>query len=231
MVALSPAVADPGAAPAPAARATRTAALVALLVAVAGVALTLPAWPAGGDMGGTHYMELLAANQPWNLLLFMAVPVVLAETVAVTELVLLLRRDAAPAWVARLSRWAGIVGGVYFVGVTAYLLRHAVVPLTLTGGWRGPADVVAVGGYLLGIVPLLGLALVELRAVGAGWTPRRRLAVHAGLVGLFLVVAHVAMIAGMLDPAVLGWEAGHVMPDGSSMHESTHGSVHGSVHG
>lgn len=27
----------------------------------------------------THYMGLLAVNQPWNLLLFMAIPVVLAE--------------------------------------------------------------------------------------------------------------------------------------------------------
>ena len=34
----------------------------------------------------THYMELLAENQPWNLLLFMAIPIVLAETIAITEL-------------------------------------------------------------------------------------------------------------------------------------------------
>ena len=33
----------------------------------------------------THYMELLATNQPWNLILFMAIPVVLAETVVITE--------------------------------------------------------------------------------------------------------------------------------------------------
>jgi len=37
----------------------------------------------------THYMELLAQNQPWNLILFMAIPVVLAETVAITELFIL----------------------------------------------------------------------------------------------------------------------------------------------
>lgn len=39
----------------------------------------------------THYMELLASNQPWNLLLFMATPVILAETVAITELIILFR--------------------------------------------------------------------------------------------------------------------------------------------
>ena len=32
------------------------------------------------SMGMTHYMELLAANQPRNMLLFMGVPVLLAET-------------------------------------------------------------------------------------------------------------------------------------------------------
>ncbi|EZP77711.1 permease, partial [Parageobacillus genomosp. 1] len=26
-------------------------------------------------MNMTHYMELLAVNQPWNLILFMAIPV------------------------------------------------------------------------------------------------------------------------------------------------------------
>ena len=44
-------------------------------------------------MSMTHYMELLATNQPWNLILFMAIPVILAETVAITELFLLLSRQ------------------------------------------------------------------------------------------------------------------------------------------
>jgi hypothetical protein len=55
-------------------------------------------------------MELLAANQPWNLFLFMAVPVILAETVAITELYLLFTRKMAGP-VRTLSRAAGIIGG------------------------------------------------------------------------------------------------------------------------
>ncbi len=43
-------------------------------------------------MNMTHYMELLAVNQPWNLLIFMAVPIVLAETLAITEFYLLFTR-------------------------------------------------------------------------------------------------------------------------------------------
>lgn len=199
----------------------RAAALAVALLVVVGVALALPVWPAGEDMGSTHYMGLLADNQPWNLLLFMAVPVVLAETLAVTELAVLFR-PAVPRAVAALNRYAGLVAGVYFVGVVVYLLRHAVVPLTVGGGWRGWVDVVAVGAYLLGVVPLLGIALLESRVVGAGWDGRRRLAVHATLVGVFLVVAHVAMIAGMVDPAVAGWEPTHLMDDGATMPGMTH---------
>lgn len=153
-------------------------------------------------MNMTHYMQLLAERQPWNLLIFMAVPVVLAETVAITELFLLLRR-ATRGPLAALNRAASVAGGFYFSGVFAYLMLTAVVPLTRDGGWRGPADVIAVGSYLAGVVPLLAMALIDLRWLGGRWTDERRLAVHAGCVAVFLVVAHVAMIFGMLDPTLL----------------------------
>ena len=169
-------------------------------------------------MNMTHYMQLLADNQPWNLLLFMAVPVVLAETVAITELFVLLRR-ATGGLVLALNRAASILGGVYFLGVFAYLLVTAVVPLTQGGQWRGPADVIAVGAYLAGVLPLGLLALLDLRLVGRHWPQPRRLAWHAGAVAVFLVVAHVAMIFGMLDPTLLSPAAaggaahgGHTMP-------------------
>ncbi|MCX7382284.1 MAG: permease [Alphaproteobacteria bacterium] len=157
-------------------------------------------------MSMTHYMELLATNQPWNLLLFMAIPVILAETVAITELAILFNRQTAGV-VRLLNRWAGLVGGFYFAAVFAYLLITAAIPLTLGGGWRGPADVIAVGFYLLGIIPLGGLALVELGLLGNSRDAEGRLKLHATLVGIFLVTAHVAMIAGMLNPEVLGGSA------------------------
>lgn len=194
--------------------------VVSLVVAI--VALLLPAWPAGQDMGSTHYMGLLAANQPWNLLLFMAVPVIAAETIAITELVILFRRQEAGRSVLAVNRYAGLFAGLYFLGVVVYLTRHAVVPLTVDGGWRGVADVVAVGFYLLGLVPLYGMTLLETGVLGVTWDAQRRLKVHATFVGIFLVVAHVAMIVGMLDPAVLGWSPTHVMGDGTQMPGMVH---------
>lgn len=157
-------------------------------------------------MNMTHYMQLLAENQPWNLILFMAIPVILAETVAVTELFILLRRPRGGALPA-INRAASIAAGAYFVGVFAYLMTTAVVPLTSAGQWRGPADVIAVGAYLAGVVPLAAMALIDLRWIGAGWSAPQRLERHALAVAGFLVVAHVAMIFGMLDPAVMGGPA------------------------
>jgi hypothetical protein len=150
----------------------------------------------------THYMELLASNQPWNLILFMAVPVILAEFIAVTELFILLNRQTSGT-LPKLNRWAGVLVGFYFVGVFFYLLFTAVIPITQQGAWRGIADVIAVGFYLLGVVPLFGMALMGLGVIGKGADDLGKLKLHASLVALFLVVAHVAMIFGMLNPSVL----------------------------
>jgi hypothetical protein len=151
-------------------------------------------------MNMTHYMELLATNQPWNLLIFMAVPIVLAETMAISELyVLFTRSETGP--VRSINRWSGILVGTYFLGVFVYLTVNVAIPLTAGGGWRGWIDVVAVGFYLFGIVPLGGVALLDLSALLGGESPNR-MKLHAILVGLFLVTGHVSMIAGMLEPAL-----------------------------
>jgi len=150
----------------------------------------------------THYMELLATNQPWNLIIFMAIPVIFAEFIAVTELYILLGRGENQ----QLRQWnkiAGIFIGIYFTGVFVYLFFNAVVPLTTGGGWRGIADVIAVGFYLLGIVPLGGLALMGLGVIGKNRDQQSQLKLHATFVAIFLVVAHIAMIFGMLNPTVL----------------------------
>lgn len=168
-------------------------------------------------MNMTHYMELLAQNQPWNLLLFMAIPVILAETVAITELFILLERVKSGLLVT-INRTASILGGAYFLGVFAYLMATAVVPLTQAGQWRGPADVLAVGFYLAGVVPLVGMALLDARWVGRDLSENSRFKWHAAMVALFLVVAHVAMIFGMLDPTLMMDASASVSPGTHAHH-------------
>ncbi len=155
----------------------------------------------------THYMELLASNQPWNLLLFMAIPVILAETIAITELYILYTKDFNSI-AKKISKVAGIFVGIYFVGVFIYLFKNAVIPITATGQWRTFIDVIAVGSYLLGVVPLFGMTLIELKIICKNKDDMERLKLHAIFVAIFLVVAHIAMIFGMLSPAVFSG-AGH----------------------
>lgn len=154
----------------------------------------------------THYMELLATNQPWNLIYFMVVPVVLAETVAITELAILFNRETN-SYVKELNKYAGLLAGIYFAGVFAYLLFNAVIPLTTTNSWRGLADMIAVSFYLLGVIPLLGIALLEMNLLARNKKAEQKLKLHVFFVALFLIVAHIAMIFGMLNPTILGWQA------------------------
>ena len=165
-------------------------------------------------MNMTHYMELLADNQPWNLLIFMAIPVVLAETMAITELYLLFTRRLGGV-VHQINRLAGIIVGLYFIGVIYYLMKNAVLPLTAAGEWRTIIDVVAVLSYLISGLPLIWIALQELQVVNKRLDQEAKLKVHAICVALFLVFGHVAMIAGMTDPGLLGYQGpahGHAGP-------------------
>ncbi len=147
----------------------------------------------------THYMELLATSQPWHLLIFMAVPVICAETLAITELIILFTRKLS-GFTRKLNKITGIFAGLYFLGIFLYLLIDAVVPLTTGGQWRGFADVTAVGFYLSGVIPLLGISLLEMGIIGRRKNEVEKLKLHSIFVGVFLVVAHVAMIFGMLNP-------------------------------
>lgn len=114
-------------------------------------------------MNMTHYMELLMVNQPWNLLLFMAVPVVLAETLAITELYLLYTRRFTGR-VRQINRLVGVTVGIYFIGIILYLLPNAVIPITQNGEWRTVLDVLAVGAYLVSGIPLILIALQRFEA-------------------------------------------------------------------
>jgi hypothetical protein len=127
-------------------------------------------------------MQLLASNQPWNLLIFMAVPVICAETLAITELIVLFSRNFNGA-ARKVNRVTGIFAGIYFLGVFLYLMATAVIPLTSGGGWRGAADVIAVGFYLLGIVPFFGMFLLEAGIIGRKKDETGKLRLHATLVG------------------------------------------------
>ncbi|WP_371379108.1 DUF6803 family protein [Sporomusa aerivorans] len=149
----------------------------------------------------THYMELLAVNQPWNLIIYMVIPVALAEALVATEFFTVFLRGAnAGAW-RTWNKWIGIVLGFYFLGIFLNLMITTVPGIE----WRGAADILAVGAYLSGVVPLFSIALLELGVIGKGKSEDEKMKLHFILLTVFLVVAHVAMVFGMVDPTVMGW--------------------------
>jgi len=153
-------------------------------------------------MNMTHYMSLLASNQPWNLIIFMAIPVICAETLTITEFLIIFNRIKSGG-IRTLNKAVSIFDGFYFTGIFLYLLFTAVIPLTATGGWHTWIDVLAVGFYLSGVIFLLPLALMELGIIFKSKTSDEKMKIHFLLIGGFLVVAHIAMILGMVNPEIL----------------------------
>lgn len=150
----------------------------------------------------THYMSLLAANQPWNLIIFMAIPVICAETLTITEFFVIFNRIQRGG-LRTLNKIVGTFVGFYFTGIFIYLLFTAVIPLTTSGGWHTWVDVMAVGFYLSGVLFLLPIALMELGIIFRHKTADEKMKIHFILVGGFLVVAHIAMIFGMVNPEII----------------------------
>ena len=79
------------------------------------------------SMNMTHYMGLLADNQPWNLIIFMAIPVICAETLAISEFAILFTRNLNGP-LRKLNKVVGIFAGLYFTGVFIYLIKTAYIP-------------------------------------------------------------------------------------------------------
>jgi hypothetical protein len=150
------------------------------------------------NMNITHYMELLMDNQPWNLIIFMAIPVILAETLTATEFYVAFYR-LYDGTLRRFNKIVGILLGFYFLAIFLYLMI-TVVPTIV---WRGAIDVIAVGSYLSGVLFLLGIALLELGLIAKHYEKDAKLKLHFILLIGFLIVAHIAMIFGMLNPALV----------------------------
>ena len=152
----------------------------------------------------THYMELLSLNQPYNLILFMVIPVGLTELLVAMEFLTMYHMDSGKnAGFKAVGKFAGIVLGVYFTALVIYFMAKIYPNIK----WRGYADVIAIYSYLIGVIPLLGIALLELNLIYKNASQKAKLKLHFCLLIFFLIVGHVAMIFGMVDPTITGYKA------------------------
>ncbi|MGG3987009.1 DUF6803 family protein [Bacillus smithii] len=146
----------------------------------------------------THYMSLLMENQPWNLIIFMAIPIIMVEAITIMEFFIIFNRQTSGT-LRLVNKIASIFIGFYFTGISIYLFKNLVIPLTQTGGWLTWVDVVALGFYLSTPFFLLPLALMELGLIFKKKTEEKKIKIRYGLISAAIVVfCLIGMIFGMV---------------------------------
>ena len=134
----------------------------------------------------------------------MVIPMGLAELLVAMEFFTMYHMDSGKnAGFKAVSKFVGIVLGVYFTALVIYFLAKIYPSIK----WRGYADVIAIYSYLIGVIPLLGIALLELNLIYKNASEKAKLKLHFCLLIFFLIVGHVAMIFGMVDPTITGYKA------------------------
>lgn len=149
----------------------------------------------------THYMELLSLHEPWFLILFMLVPMVLAETILAAGAFSLLYKDSRSEKWDSLSHVCGLILGVFFIVATVYIVTSYVPTIQ----WRGPIDYISIWAYVLGVIPAILILLQELGIIFKGLDTTAKIKKHIVLMILFVLFTHLAMVFGMADPQLAGY--------------------------
>lgn len=149
----------------------------------------------------THYMELLSLHEPWFLILFMLVPMVLAETILASGAFSLLYKDSRSEKWDSLSHVCGLILGVFFIVATVYIVTSYVPTIQ----WRGPIDYISIWAYVLGVIPAVLILLQELGIIFKSSDLTAKIKKHIVLMILFVLFTHLAMVFGMADPQLAGY--------------------------
>lgn len=165
----------------------------------------------------THYMELLSLHEPWFLILFMLVPMVLAETILASGAFSLLYKDSRSEKWDSLSHVCGLILGVFFIVATVYIVTSYVPTIQ----WRGPIDYISIWAYVLGVIPAVLILLQELGIIFKSSDLTAKIKKHIVLMILFVLFTHLAMVFGMADPQL----AGYVPPKQNNMQMQMNGNM------
>ena len=165
----------------------------------------------------THYMELLSLHEPWFLILFMLVPMVLAETILASGAFSLLYKDSRSEKWDSLSHVCSLILGVFFIVATVYIVTSYVPTIQ----WRGPIDYISIWAYVLGVIPAVLILLQELGIIFKGLDTTAKIKKHIVLMILFVLFTHLAMVFGMADPQL----AGYVPPKQNNMQMQMNGNM------
>ena len=165
----------------------------------------------------THYMELLSLHEPWFLILFILVPMVLAETILASGAFSLLYKDSRSEKWDSLSHVCGLILVVFFIVATVYIVTSYVPTIQ----WRGPIDYISIWAYVLGVIPAVLILLQELGIIFKSSDSTAKIKKHIVLMILFVLFTHLAMVFGMADPQL----AGYVPPKQNNMQMQMNGNM------
>lgn len=149
----------------------------------------------------TQYMSLLMANSPYNLIFFMVVPMVIAETIAITEIVLLFSSKPLLK-VHSLNSICTFISGIVMLVLVFLFIKELVLPANEQNLWKGWIDYASALLFMVAVIPLVLMSLLQVNLIFRKANNRTKMAVKIVLLSIYLVTSHAAMVFGMLDPAL-----------------------------
>ena len=149
----------------------------------------------------TQYMSLLMANSPYNLIFFMVVPMVIAETIAITEIVLLFSSKPLLK-VHSLNSICTFISGIVMLVLVFLFIKELVLPANEQNLWKGWIDYASALLFMVAVVSLVLMSLLQVNLIFRKANKRTKMAVKIVLLSIYLVTSHAAMVFGMLDPAL-----------------------------
>lgn len=149
----------------------------------------------------TQYMSLLTANSPYNLIFFMVVPMVIAETIAITEIVLLFSSKPLLK-VHSLNSICTFISGIVMLVLGFLFIKELVLPANEQNLWKGWIDYASALLFMAAVIPLVLMSLLQVNLIFRKANKRTKMVVKIVLLSIYLVTSHAAMVFGMLDPAL-----------------------------
>lgn len=149
----------------------------------------------------TQYMSLLMANSPYNLIFFMVVPMVIAETIAITEIVLLFSSKPLLK-VHSLNSICTFISGIVMLVLVFLFIKGLVLPANEQNLWKGWIDYASALLFMVAVIPFVLMSLLQVNLIFRKANKRTKMAVKIVLLSIYLVTSHAAMVFGMLDPAL-----------------------------
>ncbi len=149
----------------------------------------------------TQYMSLLMANSPYNLIFFMVVPMVIAETIAITEIILLFSSKPLLK-VHSLNSICTFISGIVMLVLVFLFIKELVLPANEQNLWNGWIDYASALLFMVAVVPLVLMSFLQVNLIFRKANKRTKMAVKIVLLSIYLVTSHAAMVFGMLDPAL-----------------------------